>query len=476
MSEESQIALYSTLTRRLEPLVPNASGEVGIYACGPTVYAPIHIGNARPFVVFMVLKRFLERMAGVRVRLVMNLTDVNDKIYEAAREAGKPSTELGAEMGRRYIEDTDRLGLGRPDVEPTVTGSIDRIVALIESLVDAGIAYESDGDVYFSVGDYPDYGALSGQRPDQMDPSADAGRKRSPLDFALWKANKPNEDTSWPSPWGDGRPGWHIECSAMAEGELGCGFEVHGGGLDLVFPHHENEIAQTQAAGCEQMARIWMHNAMLELSGDKMSKSLGNIAPLAEVLDRWPAEVVVAYFLTSHYRSPIPFSDERMGDARAACERIANAVRSIDRTLAADVDRDSRDTDLARATVAARERFFDALADDFGTPGAFAAVFDLVSAVNAALGQRVVGGRQLEELRAQLYSLLDVLGLGALADAGDEDDETPDGVRELLERRERARSEKDFARADELRGEIAELGFEVVDTADGPHVYRSSDS
>jgi cysteinyl-tRNA synthetase len=472
---ESEIRLYSTLTRTLEPLEPNASGEVGIYACGPTVYAPIHVGNARPFVVFMILKRFLERMAGVRVRLVMNLTDVNDKIYEAARASGKPSAELAAQMGRRYVEDTNRLGLGRPDAEPTVTGSIDRIVALIESLVEQGFAYESDGDVYFSVDDYPAYGELSGQRTDQMDPSADAGRKRSPLDFALWKTTKPNEDTSWPSPWGPGRPGWHIECSAMAEGELGCGFEVHGGGIDLVFPHHENELAQTQAAGCERMAKIWMHNAMLELSGDKMSKSLGNIAPLSDVLDRWPAEVVVAYFLTSHYRSPLPFSDERMGDAQAACDRIANAVRSIDRALAADVDRDRRETELARATVVARERFFDALADDFGTPGAFAAVFDLVSAVNSALGRDEVGGRQLEELRAQLYSLLDVLGLGALADAADEVDETPAAVKKLLEDRERARAEKDFARADELRDEIAGLGFDVVDTADGPHVYPSSE-
>ncbi len=467
---ESQVRLYSTLTRQLEPLEADESGEVGIYACGPTVYAPIHIGNARPFVVFMVLKRFLERMAGVRVRLVINLTDVNDKIYDAARAAGVSSEQLAAQMSRRYVEDTDRLGLGRPDVEPTVTGSIDRIVALIAELVESGKAYESDGDVYFSVADYPSYGALSGQRTDQMDPSADAGRKRSPLDFALWKANKPDEDTSWSSPWGPGRPGWHIECSAMAEGELGCGFAVHGGGIDLMFPHHENEIAQTQAAGCTRMAKIWMHNAMLELSGDKMSKSLGNIAPLADVLDRWPAEVVVAFFLTSHYRSPLPFSEDRMGDAEAACARISNAVRAIDR--ASGPDRDGRDTELAKATVAARERVFDALSDDFGTPGAFAAVFDLVSAINSSLDRREVGGRQLEETRAQLYSLLDVLGLAGLAERAGDGNDVPAEVRDLVERREAARRAKDFALADELRDQVAALGFELVDTPDGPHMQR----
>jgi cysteinyl-tRNA synthetase len=327
------VRLYSTLTKRKEPLPEGPDGVVRIYFCGPTVYGRVHIGNARPFVVFSVLKRYLERR-GSRVRLVSNLTDVNDKIYDAARAEGVPSAELAERYSRAYREDTDRLGLGRPDAEPTVTGSIDAIVALISDLVDAGLAYPAAGDVYFRVGRFPGYGRLSGRRPDEMPESEPGERKESPLDFALWKGHKPGEDTSWPSPWGPGRPGWHIECSAMAEETLGHGFEVHGGGIDLVFPHHENEIAQSEGARGGHMAAIWMHNEMLELAGDKMSKSIGNIALLADVLDRWPADVVVAYFLSSHYRSRLPFSPERMAEAAALVERLTGAIRALDRAIA----------------------------------------------------------------------------------------------------------------------------------------------
>ena len=463
------LRLHSTLTGQPEPVAADADGVIGIYACGPTVYSRIHIGNARPFVVFSVLKRYIERR-GQRARLVINVTDVNDKIYDAARAEGIPSTELAERCTRQYIEDTDLLGLGRPDAEPLVTQSMDEIVALIADLVERGLAYEAGGDVYFRVRGFADYGCLSGRRLDDM-PDTDPGDlKDDPLDFALWKGLKEGEDAWWDSPWGPGRPGWHIECSAMAEKELGMGFSVHGGGIDLVFPHHENEIAQSEGAHGAPFARIWMHNEMLELSDSKMSKSIGNIALLADVVAQWGAETVVAYFMQSHYRSRLPFSDERMRDAEAACRRIRNAVRALDRALAEPGD--AIDVELATAAAAARERFIAAMDDDFGTPGAMAAVFDLVRAINQALERGRLPEGQVQEIRLDLAALLDMLGLPGLASPGD--DEVPDAVRALVDDRQRARADRDFARADEIRDAILALGFELRDGPDGPEVFPAS--
>ncbi|MGB1712017.1 MAG: cysteine--tRNA ligase [Miltoncostaeaceae bacterium] len=463
------LRLHSTLTGRPEPVAADADGVIGIYACGPTVYSRIHIGNARPFVVFSVLKRYIERR-GQRARLVINVTDVNDKIYDAARAEGIPSIELAERCTRQYIEDTDLLGLGRPDAEPLVTHSMDEIVALIADLVERGLAYEAGGDVYFRVRGFADYGCLSGRRLDDM-PDTDPGDlKDDPLDFALWKGLKEGEDAWWDSPWGPGRPGWHIECSAMAEKELGMGFSVHGGGIDLVFPHHENEIAQSEGAHGAPFARIWMHNEMLELSDSKMSKSIGNIALLADVVGQWGAETVVAYFMQSHYRSRLPFSDERMRDAEAACRRIRNAVRALDRALAEPGD--AIDVKLATAAAAARERFIAAMDDDFGTPGAMAAVFDLVRAINQALERGRLPEGQVQEVRLDLASLLDMLGLAGLASPGE--DEVPDAVRALVEDRQRARADRDFARSDEIRDAILALGFELRDGPDGPEVIPAS--
>ena len=463
------IRLHSTLTGRPEPVAPDADGVIGIYACGPTVYSRIHIGNARPFVVFSVLKRYIERR-GQRARLVINVTDVNDKIYDAARAEGIPSTELAERCTRQYIEDTDMLGLGRPDAEPLVTDSMDEIVALIADLVDRGLAYEAGGDVYFRVRGFADYGCLSGRRLDDM-PDTDPGDlKHDPLDFALWKGLKEGEDAWWDSPWGPGRPGWHIECSAMAEKELGMGFSVHGGGIDLVFPHHENEIAQSEGAHGAPFARIWMHNEMLELSDSKMSKSIGNIALLADVVGQWGADTVIAYFMQSHYRSRLPFSDERMRDAEAACRRIRNAVRALDRALADPGD--AIDVELATAAAAARERFIAAMDDDFGTPGAVAAVFDLVRAINQALERGRLPEGQVQEVRRDLAALLDMIGLSGLA--SQVGDEVPDEVRDLADERQRARADRDFARADEIRDAILALGFELRDGPDGPEVIPAS--
>ena len=466
------VRLYSTLTGCAEPLHPDANGVIGIYACGPTVYSRIHIGNARPFVVFSLLRRYLERR-GERCRLVINITDVNDKIYDAARAEGVPSTELAERCARQYVEDTDLLGLGRPDAEPKVTDTMDEIVALIGSLIERGLAYPADGDVYFRVAAFPGYGKLSGRNLVDMVPGDDGDLKDDPLDFALWKGHKEGEDAWWDSPWGPGRPGWHIECSAMAERELGMGFAVHGGGIDLAFPHHENEIAQSEGAhDGEPFAHVWMHNEMLELSDSKMSKSIGNIALLADVVDRWGADTVIAYFVQSHYRSRLPFSDDRLHDAEAACDRIRNAVRALDRALGApEADEAANDPDLMKALVDARQRFHEAMDDDFGTPGAIAAVFDLVRVINQTLDRGRPASGQLREVRLELIGLLDMLGLAGLGDPVDDD--APQDVLDLLAAREAARAGRDFAAADALRDQILAHGFELRDGPDGPEVYAS---
>jgi len=460
------VRLHSTLTGADEPLQAGPDGVIGIYACGPTAYSRIHIGNARPFVVFSLLKRYLERR-GMRCRLVINITDVNDKIYDAARAEGIPSRDLAERCTQQYIADTDRLGIGRPDAEPRVTDTMDEIVGLIGDLVDRGLAYAADGDVYFRVGAFPGYGCLSGRHLEDMVATEEGDRKEAPLDFALWKGRKDGEDAWWESPWGPGRPGWHVECSAMAERELGMGFSVHGGGIDLVFPHHENEIAQSEGARRVPFARIWMHNEMLELSDSKMSKSIGNIALLSDVIDRWGAETVIAYFVQSHYRSRLPFSDERLRDAEAACERIRNAVRALDRAL--DAPGDTNDTALARALVTCRQRFHSSMDDDFGTPGAIAALFDLVRGINQALERSRPADGQLREVRMEITGLLDMLGLAGLAAATVPD--VPADVLEMLGVREDARRERDFARADEMRDAIRARGFDLRDGPEGPEVY-----
>ena len=305
-------------------LEPREAPKVGIYACGPTVYGRVHVGNARPFVVFALLRRFLER-EGYEPTLVANVTDVNDKIYDAAREAGVPSEQLAAEMTAAYVRDTDALGLGRPDHEPLASEAIEGIVGLISDLAERGHAYPAGGDVYFRVPSFPAYGKLSNRPLDEMQQGEgddEAALKENAQDFALWKARKEGEDTAWPSPWGEGRPGWHIECSAMAESLLGTDFEIHGGGSDLVFPHHENEIAQTEAARGRPLARIWMHNGMVRFEGEKMAKSVGNIALLHEALERYGAQTLIMYFAGGHYHQPLAFSPDELDDARGAVKQI----------------------------------------------------------------------------------------------------------------------------------------------------------
>jgi cysteinyl-tRNA synthetase len=399
-----------------------------MYFCGPTVYQRIHVGNAVPFVLSMWLKRWLET-SGYETKLVVNITDINDKIYAAAPGA---SAQLASDASRWYVEDTDRLGLGRPDVEPTAVETVADQIATIAELVGRGFAYESDGDVYFRVTRYPTYGHLSGQRLDQVEEQEPNARKEDPRDFALWKATKPGEDTSWDSPWGRGRPGWHIECSVMSEKHLGPQFEIHGGGLDLVFPHHENEIAQSRALG-HGFAQIWMHNGMLSFAGEEMHKSIGNDVSLHEALERWGRETLLLFFMTGHWRKPLEYSDRTLEAAAARAEGFREVFRAPSETEPED----------------AWERFTAALDDDFSTPTALAVMHEW---------------RDHELLRRALG----IFGLESLV----EEDEAPDEVVALAVKRVTARTGRDFDEADRLRDEIKAAGWDVRDEADTFRLVR----
>ncbi len=449
-----QLRIHDTLTGAVVPVEPRDGRRIGIYACGPTVYGRIHVGNARPFIVFSLLKRFLEH-EGYDTSLVVNITDVNDKIYDAARERGVPSAELAREMTAGYVEDTGRLGLGRPDAEPKATETIDAIVRLIQDLIDGGHAYERGGDVYFRVASFDGYGKLSNRPLEEMqqgegDDAADL--KEAPQDFALWKARKEGEDSWWESPWGDGRPGWHIECSAMAEEVLGIPFEVHGGGSDLVFPHHENEIAQTEAARGRPLSRTWMHNGMVQMGEEKMAKSVGNIRLLHGALDEFGRDAFVMWMVGAHYRKPVAYSEEALEDAARAVARVRDLVRRLDAQGTAF----NHDDQLADA-------FFDALSDDFNTAQARGIMFDWIAEANRQIeqAQSVAPGRLPEMLHA--------LGLETLMEA---DDEAPEELQRLAAERDEARASRDFARADEIRDRLAGAGWEIRDTPEGARLVR----
>ena len=419
--------LYNTASRQLDEL-PAPPGPIRMYFCGPTVYQRIHVGNARPFAISMWLKRWLESR-GYDVTLVENVTDVNDKIYAAAPGA---SARLAADATRWYLEDTDVFGLGRPDHEPLATETVPEIVALIEELIARDLAYAAGGDVYFRVARFPDYGRLSGRHEDESamrNPSEEeeqSALKEDPRDFALWKAHKEGEDTRWDSPWGRGRPGWHIECSAMAEKYLGPAFEIHGGGLDLVFPHHENELAQSRAAGRE-FAQLWMHNGILRFGGEKMSKSLGNVVTLREALDEWGRETLLMLFLGAHWRKPMDYTDETLAAARARADGFREVFRS------------------PSEPGGSWEQLVEALEDDFNTPEALAVMHEWRD-------------------HGLLRRALDLFGLGSLA----QEAAAPLELEELARRRAEVRANGDFGEADRLRQEIEEAGWEVRDVERDP--------
>ena len=414
--------LYNTLSRGLDDL-PAAPALIRMYFCGPTVYARAHIGNARPFILGMWLRNWL-RLRDYNATLVHNITDINDKIYDAAPGA---SAELAERATAWYLEDVGDFGLGMPDHLPKATEYIEQIIAFIAKLVERDFAYAVDGDVYFRVSRSEGYGRLSGQRPDQVEDQEPNPRKEEPRDFALWKANKPGEDTAWDSPWGRGRPGWHIECSVMAEELLGPVFEIHGGGLDLVFPHHENELAQSNALGHE-FAEIWTHNGMLQFVGEKMSKSGGNVTTMREALDEWGKETLLLFFMTAHWRKPIDFSEDTLASAKAQADGFREVFRNPS----------------ASAPAGAWETFTAVLDDDFNTPDALAVLH---------------GWRDHDLLRRAL----DLFGLAALA----EESSAPEEIRKLAEQRQEARAAGDFAEADRVRAEIEAAGWVVRDADNG---------
>jgi cysteinyl-tRNA synthetase len=416
------VRVHDTYTGSFVELPP-PPGPVGIYWCGPTVYQRIHVGNALAVSVLPLwLKRWLDHR-GYETKVVVNITDINDKIYDAA--PGR-SAELAENATQWYIEDTNRLGLGRPDVEPTAVETIPEQIALIEQLIEGGFAYEIQGDVYYRVASFPDYGRLSRQRLDGMEEQEPNPLKEDPRDFALWKANKPGEDTWWDSPWGRGRPGWHIECSAMSEKYLGQSFEIHGGGLDLKFPHHENEIAQSRALG-HGFARIWMHNGMLSMKGAEMHKSIGNDVSLKDALDRWGRETLLFFFLTGHWRKPLDYSEETLEQSRAQIETFRNVFRSPSEPVGDWAD------------------FEAALDDDFNTPEALA----------------VMHGWRDHDLLRKAFGIFGLESIGEI-------EEAPAELAELAARRRDAREAKDFVEADRLRDEIAAAGWEVRDVAEPP--------
>lgn len=482
------LAVYNTLGRVKQEFVPVDDDRVKMYVCGMTVYSDAHIGHARTYLAFDIIRRYLE-YRGYEVTYVQNITDVDDKIIGAAGERGMDPLGYSALYTERCLEDMDRLGIRRADLYPKASEHIQDIIAMIADIMDNGYAYAADGDVYFSVERFPDYGKLSGQQVDEMKAGARIApgeQKRNPLDFALWKAAKPGEP-SWPSPWGEGRPGWHIECSVMSSVYLGMPFDIHGGGRDLIFPHHENEITQAEAATRKQFARYWLHSGMLKVNGEKMSKSLGNFVTIRDALERWDAEALRFFFASYHYRSPADFSEKNVEQARRGLERI-HRLRDDLRAAAGDADAavdketlDKRGKAFYDVIQMFRKDFEEAMDDDFNTPEAVAAIFSFVKEAN-----RHLQDGPPPEICARAQSVLEQLGgvltlfqeeaeevdLAPLADlarryGGSGDGELEAVMGELLAIRQRARKEKDWATADAIRDRLADLGFEVQDTPEG---------
>ena len=470
--------IYNTLTRQKEELKPLRDGEVNMYVCGPTVYNYFHIGNARPFVIFDTFRRYLE-YRGVRVNFVQNFTDVDDKILARAREEGISSLEVGEKYISEYFRDAESLGVKKATHHPRVTENIDGIIELVATLIEKGFAYEQDGDVYYDTEAFKDYGKLSGQDLGELKAGARIDideRKKSPLDFALWKHTKEGEDLRWDSPWGMGRPGWHIECSAMAKKYLGDTIDVHAGGQDLIFPHHENEIAQSEAANSAPFANYWMHNGYITIrneetkESEKMAKSKGNFFTVRDVLKDYDGETVRYFLLAGHYRSPIDFSRELMEQSKSALARMYNAKENLEHLMQKS-EAPVTDEELAalQALGAHREKFIAAMDDDLNTADAIASIFELIADVN----KRVRGGVSKEYARGAKGALLEIAGVLGLLEQRDgseagEDEE----LAALIEERGKARSEKNWARADEIRELLANRGITLKDTPQGVQIIR----
>ena len=460
------IQVYNTMEGHKVDFVPRTAGEVSMYVCGPTVYNYIHLGNARPIVVFDAVRRYF-KYAGYKVTYVQNFTDVDDKIIRRAAEEGISAADVAEKYIAAYFEDTKALNVLPADVHPRVTGHMQEIIDLVSTLVAKGYAYEVNGDVYFAVEKFADYGKLSGRDLDDMLAGARVqigDQKKNPMDFALWKAAKPGEP-AWESPWGMGRPGWHIECSAMSSKYLGDGFDIHGGGADLVFPHHENEIAQSEAASGCCFARYWLHNGFITVNDEKMSKSLGNFFLLRDILDKFPGDVVRFYLLNTHYRSPIDFDDEKLHIAAKSLGRIRNAYLLLQDAVAAGGGTSAEaGAALNTATETLRNAFAAAMNDDFNTALAIAAIFDYTKALNTYV--RSADAAALAAAARLMDAIDDVIAcIRPQAEAAD--DGFADSLMELIiEIRSRARKNKDWATADYIRDELKARGVILEDGVD----------
>lgn len=458
------LQIYNTLTRRKEPLVPLIEGQVRMYVCGMTVYDYCHLGHARVMVAFDVVSRYLRHL-GYQVIYVRNVTDIDDKIIQRANQNGESIEALTARFIEAMHEDERALGVLPPDLEPKATGSIDDILAMVQTLIDKDLAYiGSNGDVFYAVSRFPAYGRLSGKQLEDLRAGERVGvdeAKRDPLDFVLWKRAKPGEPF-WPSPWGEGRPGWHIECSAMSTRCLGDHFDIHGGGMDLQFPHHENEIAQSEGATGKPFVNLWMHNGFVRVDEEKMSKSLGNFFTVREILNRYRPEVVRFFILNSHYRSPLNYSDDNLDEAQAALTRLYTALRGL-------VPSEATAGELKSAT-AYQSRFSSAMNDDFNTAEALAVLFDLARDVNRMRADSMDKASALAGLLRHLGGILGLLSM-------DPDDFLQGGVSleqgaglknedidALIAQRLEARAQKNWAEADRIRGVLADAGVVLEDT------------
>ena len=460
--------IYNTMTRKKEELIPLVPGQISMYACGPTVYNYFHIGNARPFIVFDTMRRYLE-YRGYQVRFVQNFTDIDDKMIRRANEEGTTVKELGERFIKEYYHDADALGVRRASANPRATEHIGEIIALVRSLIEKGNAYATpEGDVYFSVRSFPGYGKLSGQNIDDLENGARVDpdeAKRDPLDFALWKAEKPGEP-SWDSPWGKGRPGWHIECSAMSMAILGETFDIHGGGQDLIFPHHENEIAQSEASTGHPFARYWMHNGYINVDNQKMSKSLNNFFTVRDIAKEFDLEAVRMFMLAVQYRNPVNFSREMILQAQSALERLRTAQERLNEAQIAPGETE-QDAIFTEQLADFKARFNEAMDDDLNTADALGVLFEFARAANTFVSEP--RGKAAIEAGQSLYSeLTGVLGLLA----GEKTETYPAEALALLEERLAARKSRDFARADEIRDALKDMGFTVEDTANGPKLKR----
>jgi cysteinyl-tRNA synthetase len=462
------LVIYNDLTRKKEPFVPLKEGEVGFYSCGPTVYDYFHIGNARPFIVFDVFRRYLEDL-GYKVTFVQNFTDIDDKMINRANEEGITVKELADRFIKEYFEDTDSLGVRRATIHPRATEHMEDIVRTVEILVEKGHAYVVNGDVFFSVESFTEYGKLSKQSIEDLQSGARIDineRKRHPLDFALWKSQKPGEP-AWESPWGMGRPGWHIECSVMSTKYLGDTFDIHSGGCDLIFPHHENEVAQAEAATGVQFVRYWLHNGYLLINKEKMSKSLGNFLTVRNARKKFSPLAIRYFMLSAHYRSPINFSEEGLSQATGAVERLRNCWTDLQYALQNREMTKKEGTQVFVDEIKqAENKFYEEMNDDFNTAGALGAVFEVVRSVNTYLKENTTLDEEACKAAEQFFRKIDNI-MGILGFEAQEETLNVSEIEAMIEERTAARKSKDFAKSDAIRDELAKKGIILEDTPEG---------